>query len=308
MNARSILFATLGGIALLVGALVFTMGGDDAGISAAPARDASPAATPAPLDDAAVTGDPAGSDSMAAPGGDRVAAQTPPAASGAADAPAAGTAAPQPEPSEGASDVGTPPAGAADASQEVAEILRATARRYEDVRALQADFRQELTNTLLGRTTRSAGTLYQRQPDRFLMRFSDPAGDVIVSDGEYFWVYYPSADPKQVIRSSRGAGGLDLRSQFVGDPVRRFESTYHGTGSVSGREAHVLTLDPREPMGYRRLKVWIDAQDHLVRRFELTEENGNVRRFDLSDLRINPRLPDSLFHFEPPAGAVVVSQ
>jgi hypothetical protein len=36
----------------------------------------------------------------------------------------------------------------------------------------------------------------------------------------------------------------------------------------------VLTLVPRQPLGYRSLKVWIDEQDHLVRRFELTEENG----------------------------------
>ena len=140
------------------------------------------------------------------------------------------------------------------------------------------------------------------------MRFSQPAGDVIVSDGDYFWIYYPSADPKQVIRSSRGAGGLDLRSQFVGDPVRRFEATSHGEETVRGRATHVLTLTPREPMGYRRLKVWIDADDHLVRRFELTEENGNVRRFDLTDLRVNPSLPDDLFRFEPPAGAVVVTR
>jgi DNA segregation ATPase FtsK/SpoIIIE, S-DNA-T family len=63
-------------------------------------------------------------------------------------------------------------------------ILRATARRYEGVRSLQAEFEQQMRNPLLGRTT-SSGTLYQRQPDRFLMRFSDPEGDVIVSDGEF---------------------------------------------------------------------------------------------------------------------------
>jgi outer membrane lipoprotein carrier protein len=200
-----------------------------------------------------------------------------------------------------------PSASAAESQETVEEVLRATARRYEDVRALQADFEQRLTNTLLGRTTHSAGTLYQRQPDRFLMRFSDPAGDVIVSDGEYFWLYYPSADARQVIRSRRGAGGLDLRSQFVGDPVRRFKATSHGTEVVRGRSTHVITLDPREPVGYRRLKVWIDAADHLVRRFELTEENGNVRQFDLTDLRVNPSLPDDLFRFEPPEGAVVVT-
>jgi outer membrane lipoprotein carrier protein len=186
-------------------------------------------------------------------------------------------------------------------------ILRATADAFADVRSFRSPFEQTLRNPLLGTTTRARGTLYQRQPDRFLMRFTEPAGDRIVSDGESFWLYFPSTNASQVIRSSRGPGGLDLRSQFVGDPVRRFEATYAGREAVRGRAAHVLDLVPRADVGYRALKVWIDAGDHLIRRFELTEENGNVRHFELLDLAINPALADSLFQFTPPPGVRVVS-
>lgn len=194
------------------------------------------------------------------------------------------------------------------AAPETAEILRATARAYEQIDAMQAGFQQRLRNTLLGTTVESAGTLYQREPDRFLMQFSDPEGDVIVSDGQYFWLYFPSSDADQVIRTRRSAQGLDLQSQFVGDPVERFEATYHGREDDRGRPTHVLSLVPREPAGYQKLKVWIDARDHLVRRFELTEGSGIVRHFTLSDLRLNPSLPDRLFQFTPPEGARVVTR
>ncbi len=189
-----------------------------------------------------------------------------------------------------------------------AELLRATSRAYEGLRSFRAGFEQTLHNTLLGRTTRSEGTLYQRQPDRFLMAFAEPSDDVIVSDGEFFWMYFPSVDRKQVIRTPRGSQGLDLHAQFIGDPVRRFEATYHGTEAVRGRAAHVVTLVPRERMGYSRLKVWIDDADHLVRRFELTEGNENVREFVLRDMVKNPTLPDSLFAFTPPPGSQVVDR
>jgi outer membrane lipoprotein carrier protein len=204
----------------------------------------------------------------------------------------------------------TPAAPVASGSEGVSTdaILRATSRTYDQVRSMQADFQQTMRNPLLGQTTRSSGVLYQRQPDRFLMQFSDPEGDLIVSDGQYFWLYYPSVDARQVIRAPRGPQGLDLHAQFIGDPVRRFEATSHGRESVRGRDAHVLTLVPREPLGYRSLKVWIDAQDHLVRRFELTEENGNVRQFELSNLVVNPSLPDRLFEFTPPAGAQIIQR
>jgi outer membrane lipoprotein carrier protein len=207
---------------------------------------------------------------------------------------------PAPEPSAAA------PHGEAAAPTDA--ILRATARTYERVGSLRAEFEQRMRNPLLGRETVSRGTLYQRQPDRFLMQFSDPDGDVIVSDGAHFWLYYPSVDARQVIRAPRGPQGLDLHAQFIGDPVTRFAATSEGRESVRGRVAHVLTLVPREPLGYRSLKVWIDADDHLVRRFELTEENGNVRRFELHDVVINPSLPDRLFQFTPPEGAQVIQR
>lgn len=316
MNARTLIIAALSGL-VLIGAFVFVVRGGDG-------RDAANGLTAEEVG----AGEALPGDRDPAPDGDEagevVAEHVADALSASDDDGTADGASPVgPSPSAGGGDPPATPAAGERASGERAaaeltatgrsqdptdEILRATARRYEGVRSMQADFEQQLTNTILGRTTNSAGTLYQRQPDRFLMRFSDPAGDVVVSDGEFFWLYYPSVDPKQVIRSVRGAGALDLRSQFVGDPVRRFEATSHGRETVRGRQTHVLTLVPREPAGYRRLKAWIDTDDHLVRRFELTEDNGNVRRFDLTDLRINPTLPDALFEFNPPAGAVVVTR
>lgn len=193
---------------------------------------------------------------------------------------------------------------------EIATVLRRAAKVYAGAESLQADFSQRSMNPILRTTVASEGTLYQRRPDRFLMRFSDPAGDLIISDGSYFWVYYPSVDRQQVLRmpAGRGAGGVDLQAQFVGDPLERFAVTSEGREEIAGRSAHVLLLEPREALGYRALKVWIDAADYLVRQFEVTEENGMVRHFELSNLKLNPRLGDDLFHFTVPEGARVVDR
>jgi outer membrane lipoprotein carrier protein len=177
------------------------------------------------------------------------------------------------------------------------------------VRSLRADFVMNFDNPLLRQTTTSRGTIHQRQPDRIALRFTDPDGDVILGDGQFFWVYYPSVNAQQVIRSpaaASGETGVNLQAQFVGDPVERFRYELHGTETVAGRAAHVLTLVPRERADYRSLKVWVDSRDGLVRRFEITEHNGNMRRFDLSNLQVNPTIPESVFRFTPPAGARIV--
>ena len=195
------------------------------------------------------------------------------------------------------------------AQNAAAEALKRASSAYANVRSLRADFTQAQDNPLLGKKTTSRGTVMQRQPDRFLMRFSQPAGDVIVGDGEYFWIYYPSVDAKQVLRTrAAGAGGLDMQAQFIGDPTQRFRYTDNGVESVNGRPARAITLVPREPAGYETLKVWIDERDHLVRRFELTNQNGVVQRFDLSNLEINPQLANDLFRFTPPPNAQVIER
>jgi outer membrane lipoprotein carrier protein len=190
-----------------------------------------------------------------------------------------------------------------------AAILKRSANAYSNLRSLRAQFSQSLENPLLGRVVQSRGTIAQRRPDRFLMRFTDPDGDVIVSDGDSFWVYYPSVDKKQVFRSqAAAAGGLDLQAQFIGDPTRRFNYTYQGSANVAGRATDVLTLVPKEDLGYKSLKVWLDRQDGLARKFDLTEINGVTRHIELSNLEVNPTLPDALFRFTPPADARIIER
>jgi outer membrane lipoprotein carrier protein len=192
-----------------------------------------------------------------------------------------------------------------------AGVLRRASTAYTNVKSMRADFVQKRDNPLLGAATTSRGAIYQKRPDRFLMKFSEPAGDVIVSDGQYFWLYYPSADRRQVLRAPAaqgGAGGVDLQAQFLGDPLKRFTPTYHGTETLAGRNAHVITLVPRENVGYKSLKVWVDAKDSMVRRFVLTESNGLVQEFQLSNLQINPALSNDLFRFTPPADARIVER
>ena len=202
--------------------------------------------------------------------------------------------------------------GARDATQpDAVTILRRASAAYAKVNTMTAEFTQRLQNRLLRTDARSRGRLYQRHPDRFLMRFEEPAGDVIVSDGRYFWVYYPSVDSLQVMRApagAQGSRGVDLRSQFIGDPIERFDATLDGREAVGGRDAHVLTLVPKQPQGYQRLRIWVDDRDHLVRRFEITEENGNVRLIELHGLEINRPLDEELFRFTPPPNARIVER
>jgi chaperone LolA len=255
-----------------------------------------------------VGGDTAASAAPVAGSGQVDAGAQAPAASPATDAPVSagsGTASP--------STSGTVPPAAAPVRggrQDANAILRRVEQTAEGIRTLEADFVQTLHVPLLNTDRTSRGKLYQRKPDRFLMRFSEPAGDVMVADGRHFWIYYPSSDRTQVVRTSIAEGGeqADFQRQFLSNATERFVATLNGQETVDGRPTYALTLVPKRNSPYKVIRVWVDQQDNLVRRFEMTEENDSVRRLELRNLKVNQPISEGLFAFTPPAGTQVIDQ
>lgn len=201
---------------------------------------------------------------------------------------------------------GQAPAGRQDANA----ILRRVETTAAGIRTFEADFTQSLRVPLLNSNQSSSGKLYQRKPDRFLMRFTDPAGDVMVADGRYFWIYYPSSDRTQVIRTSIAEGGeqADFQRQFLSNATERFVATLNGQEDVAGEGTWALTLVPKRASPYKVVRIWVGRNDYLVRRFEMTEENNSVRRVELRNLKVNQSISDALFTFTPPAGTHVFEQ
>lgn len=213
-------------------------------------------------------------------------------------------------PSPGAPVRSEPQSAIAPAAPGAVSVVAEAERAWNATRSLRADFTQRVSVPLTGADQRSRGMLFYRRPDRFLMRFSDPAGDVVVGDGEWIWTYYPSTDAKQVLRGRAGQGGapVDFGREFLHDATARYDITLNGQEAVGGRATDALTLVPKSRSPYRQVRVWIDRASHLIRRLEITEENGSVRRLEFSDIRRNPSLPDTLFRFTPPPGAQVFTQ
>ena len=204
----------------------------------------------------------------------------------------------------------TPGPALAGGRQDANEILRRVEQTAAGIRTLEADFTQSLRVPLLNTNQTSTGKLYQRKPDRFLMRFTEPAGDVMVADGRHFWIYYPSSDRTQVIRTSIAQGGeqADFQRQFLSNATDRFVATMNGQEAVGGRPAWSLTLVPKRESPYKVVRIWVDREDFMVRRFEMTEENNSVRRVELRNLKVNQPIADALFTFTPPAGTHVFEQ
>lgn len=188
------------------------------------------------------------------------------------------------------------------------ELMDQAGARYGEAAGFCADFKQSLAVPLLDRTTESQGRLCQEKPNLFAMRFSQPEGDAVVADGEFFWVYYPSTDPGQVLRFSMDAhpGGMDFHEEFLNSPAEKYEMSYLGQETLNGHETHLISLRPRGPAGFEGARIWLDSARSLILQARIEMENESVRTISLSAIRLNPASDPARYQFTPPPGAQVI--
>lgn len=197
---------------------------------------------------------------------------------------------------------------AAQASAADKAIDRAVAA-YASVKTARATFEQSITNALTGSAIPSKGEFEQSRPDRFAFRFSDPKGDVIISDGKFVWLYLPSSTPGQVIRAPLTAdleGSIDLIGAFFTNPRSRYTISDAGEATIGGKSTRAVDLTPKGDAGFAKARVWIDGEG-MLQQFEARENNGVTRRVRILSYERNAPVAPGAFSFKPPKGVKVVN-
>jgi outer membrane lipoprotein carrier protein len=204
-------------------------------------------------------------------------------------------------------------APAAAAAQDAAQALARAQQAYDAAVSLTASFTQTITNPMLGAPERSRGAMALVKPGRFAMRFSDPAGDRIVADGRYLWIYTPSTTPGQVLRQpipTSGHNSPNLFGQFVDHPMERYTVSAAGgiADSVGGEAVDLVRLVPRaEGQGFTEAVIAVSRANGLVRRIAMVEESGQQRELVFEAIAVNVRVPDAEVRFTPPSGVKVIT-
>lgn len=185
------------------------------------------------------------------------------------------------------------------------------ARVYAKIRTIRATFTQTVVNPLTRNTVTSHGEILQRVPGAVCVRFTDPAGDRIVASGNVVWLYLPSTNPGQVIRSSVGAGTSvpDVTSWFLDRPAERYTISDAGTATIDGHATHAVQLVPKDPsLPFTKATIWVDDDDALIRQVDTTDQNGLTRRITLEQIEPNASIDPGVFTFKVPKGVKVYDQ
>lgn len=156
------------------------------------------------------------------------------------------------------------------------------------------------------------GSLSYKHPNLLRIDFSQPAGQVLVSDGSLLTVYYPRLEVifEQRLRNRGNVAGLAsrrglhfLQSNYAIAYLEEPAPVPLEPGS--GELVVKLKLTSRATTeGFRQLEIAV-SPNHLIRRITGVTVGFEVHRLDFLDIRTNQNIPDGRFDYEAPPSANV---
>ncbi len=159
--------------------------------------------------------------------------------------------------------------------------------KYREVQALRAQF-TERVHFAEGGEAVFRGTLLLAAPSKVRIEVSAPQRQLILSDGElaYFKDLETGEDISQPVEEVSKA--LDPRV-FLFKIPEGFNLSYSKADSL-----HAYTLLAPEGYPYARVEVYLN-DSLLPLEVRITDRVGNSYDFVLSEVKLNPPAPDSLF-------------
>jgi len=190
------------------------------------------------------------------------------------------------------------------------ELVEKIQSSYEKAEDMKANFIQETTIRSIRKTEREEGTVYFKKPKKMLWDYSRPGSKKLVINPKKSWLYIPednvvyvqdakkTLNSRLVIRFLAGVG--KLRDDFFVNYAEPRKSDSTGN--------YILELKPQSPgstAGIEKLILTIGRDDYQIIGCSLRDAYGNLTRLTFQNITINNGLPDSLFTFRPPQGAIV---
>jgi outer membrane lipoprotein-sorting protein len=188
------------------------------------------------------------------------------------------------------------------------EVIKRVQAQQKTTNTLQADFRQEKTLALLSQPEVSTGHFTYEKPNNVLWSYDAPKRVQMLIANGFLTTYYPQLRKAERIEVKKyqdrifkymgTSGALDELAQFF-----NFQFS-----NKADSPAYVLDLIPKSKSIARRvqrIKIWIDKKSYLTTKFEYTEGDGDLTRYEFTNIKVNSPVARSSFELNLPANVRV---
>jgi outer membrane lipoprotein carrier protein len=184
------------------------------------------------------------------------------------------------------------------------EVIRKVQQQQKQTSSIEAEFRQEKILALLSKPEVSTGHFVFSKPHNVLWEYDAPKRVQMLIANGILTTYYPELNKAETIEVRRyqdrifkymGASGA------IDELAAYFDFTFTNT---SDKPYYVLDLKPKSKGIAKRvqhIRIWIDKTSYLTTKFEYTEGDGDITRYEFSNIKINQPVAQSRFTLSLPA-------
>lgn len=190
----------------------------------------------------------------------------------------------------------------------IEEVVKKVQEQQKKTTTLQADFKQEKELSLLSKPEVSSGTFVYSKPNNVLWTYAAPKKVTMLIAGGKLTTYYPeiakaeSVDVKRfedrIFKYMGASGAIDELARYFD-----FVFTDNATSST-----YTLDLNPKSKVVAKRvkhIKIWIDKKTYLTSKIEYVEGDGDLTRYEFTNVRVNAPVAQSTFVLNLPANVRV---
>jgi len=190
----------------------------------------------------------------------------------------------------------------------LASVIKKIQEQQKSTQTMQATFRQEKELALLSAPEVSTGTFVFSKPNNVLWSYEAPKRvQMLIANGA-LTTYFPDLKKAERIDVKRfedrifkymgATGAIDELAKF-------FDFTFTDNPKAG---TYVLDLTPKNKAvtkRVRRIKIWIDKSSYITSKVEYVEGDGDITRYEFTNVKINEAVPASRFVLNLPAGVKV---
>lgn len=167
----------------------------------------------------------------------------------------------------------------------------------------QANFTQVVLDPNGKRIQNASGLMQFQRPGKFRWTYQKPYEQIIVGDGEKFWLY--DVDLNQVtVKKLDAALGSSPAALLSGNNEIERDFALMESGTQDGLD-WLQAIPKTKDSSFEKILMAFNARSELAI-MELNDAFGHKTVLRFSAMQHNPKLSDDLFHFTPPKDADVL--
>ncbi|MDL2281804.1 outer membrane lipoprotein carrier protein LolA [Parabacteroides sp. OttesenSCG-928-G06] len=181
-------------------------------------------------------------------------------------------------------------------AQQDAAILDKIKQENLGTTTISSDFKQTMHLTFMDDDVLSNGKFYYRKPDRLLLKYEQPEGEMMLINGENISMVIMDQYTKVSAKSDPAIELIHtIFSSCLEGDARKIKDATVAAAEKNGYYEVVITLKGDKAKNIQRVKVHYDKQDMALTLLRTEDPDGGYTIYELAGKKLNQPIADSIF-------------